>query len=750
MNNLLSIKATFEHEKNNQIPGPKNLRARNETTVGKIETLINDLNKVRVFYEKEPKFIRNCLVDVFYNDIIAKSNRVIELLKDKGQNEEHIVGARFTQDNPGFENHIITYYVSLKAVIDTITNLKIIKNFIIQELNGIATSKNFDYGNDSIEYSKYGLSKTKIRNLVIDCSVVEHIDVPTVEIDDTRNDYVITFYKTEVQMSDILQNIGLNNTKASFIFRTVGENTLSVDRRTFSYIREKIPYLVSMVATDIATIQYEATNCEKTTQFSIPNPKNEPTIGVIDTLFDNNVYFSKWVEYKEELDFFEKTTVLHEHYNHGTSVASIIVDGPTLNKDLDDECGRFKVRHFGVCAGQIAPTRLVKKIQKIVEENPDIHVWNLSLGTQDEVSKNFISFDGAFLDNLQNEKNIIFVVSGTNDNNFSLKNRVGSPADSLNSIVVNSVKRNGTPASYSRKGPILSFFNKPDLAYYGGDADIDERINVYSPDGLDKQYGTSFAAPWISRKLCYLIDVLGFPREIAKALLIDSAAAWSYKKGAYKNKNIIGYGVVPIKISSVVECENNEIRFTLFDNASSYRTALYSIPVPKEDNNRCYYSARATLCYFPKCNRLQGVDYTQRELSLKFGVVKGKIEDINYNTQDSDEGFPTERKSREEFRKWENTKFISSLDRDSRIIGKEVKGDGLWGVSVTSKSRSEQMNFSQIRFGLVITLKHQKGENRINDFKHSCLLRGFIVNEINIENKIDIYAKAQEEISFDE
>ena len=132
------------------------------------------------------------------------------------------------------------------------------------------------------------------------------------------------------------------------------------------------------------------------------------------------------------------------------------------------------------------------------------------------MSRNFISYDAAVIDELTSQRNVIFVISGTNDNR-SEKNevlRVGSPADSLNSLIVNSVRRNGRPATYSRKGNVLSFFNKPDVSYYGGD--YDERITAYSPlSGETEVYGTSFAAPWISRKLCYLIDVMGLSREVA-------------------------------------------------------------------------------------------------------------------------------------------------------------------------------------------------------------------------------------------
>lgn len=78
-------------------------------------------------------------------------------------------------------------------------------------------------------------------------------------------------------------------------------------------------------------------------------------------MFDEKAYFHEWVEYKESLDYVERYAVKEEHYNHGTAVSSIIVDGPSLNPKLDDGCGRFKVRHFGVCPGTISPSRLVKK-----------------------------------------------------------------------------------------------------------------------------------------------------------------------------------------------------------------------------------------------------------------------------------------------------------------------------------------------------------------------------------------------------
>ena len=170
--------------------------------------------------------------------------------------------------------------------------------------------------------------------------------------------------------------------------------------------------------------------------------------------------------------------------------------------------------------------------------------------------------------------------------------------------------------------------------------------------------------------------------------------------------------------------------------------------MPKDEGNKSYYIARATLCYFPECNRLQGVDYTQRELSLKFGIVVGDtIKDINKNTQDDENEYNNERKARSDFRKWENTKFISSLLGRNR--GLTLYNEGFWGVSVTSKERKNIATMEDLNFGVVITLKNIQGKNRIDEFKHACLLRGYIVNDIKIKNQINIYNTAQEEVKFD-
>jgi len=295
--------------------------------------------------------------------------------------------------------------------------------------------------------------------------------------------------------------------------------------------------------------------------------------------------------------------------------------------------------------------------------------------------------------------------------------------------------------------------NDADDAWYLGISSVSWKTNTlfaYSPyTGEEDVYGTSFAAPWISRKLCYLIDVMGLPREIAKALIIDSAAGWEYKLSTYKNQEILGYGIVPIKIEKVLSTDSEEIKFVVYGTSESYKTTNYAIPVPRDQDDKYPYIARAALCYFPECTRAQGVDYTNRELSLNFGRIKanGSIDDINENNQDEVGAHVDERKSRREFRKWENTKFISRVLKNNKPI--KSYDERLWGLAITSKERLSSRVGRNLNFGAVITLREVNGVNRIDDFIRACTLRGWIVNEIDIQNRIEVYNNNQEEIIFE-
>ena len=73
----------------------------------------------------------------------------------------------------------------------------------------------------------------------------------------------------------------------------------------------------------------------------------------------------------------------------------------------------------------------------------------------------------------------------------------------------------------------------------------------------------------------------------------------------------------------------------------------------------------------------------------------------------------------------------------------------LWKIFINTKERLNSKDGKSLKFGFVITLKELNGVNRIEQFIQQCLFKGWLVNRINVENKIEIYNKAEEEIIFE-
>jgi len=138
-------------------------------------------------------------------------------------------------------------------------------------------------------------------------------------------------------------------------------------------------------------------------------------------------------------------------------------------------------------------------------------------------------------------------------------------------------------------------------------------------------------------------------------------------------------------------------------------------------------------------------------LDVYFGRVKDDgIRSINKNGQSAEDGekhYVYEGTARELYRKWDNTKHIREIYTD-RIRARDVLENGMWGLSVKSKERLSKRDCG-INFGLVITLKEINGVNRIDDFIHQCELRGWLVNQVDVDSRVEIFNKAQQGITFD-
>ncbi|MGQ7355756.1 S8 family peptidase [Streptococcus suis] len=748
MNHLLTLRGkSFTQKSRTSGRGPITIPTDAVITLERLKKLHYSLEEVQSYWLRN-NIVEGALVSIYYNRIVAKSNRVNGYFNIGGSNptpNETIVGAKFNDDKL---KHIITHYLSNDVLDKTIAmSSKVINIFedYFRE-RGLASSQFSESSTfQPINFKAYGMSKTKFLSYLRDSCFIDRFGIEYAKSVDITHS-IVTFYDLNTDILTLLKKINIDIPETNVMDRT----TVLLDEKNIELLLTKAPYLVSMIVEDFSQLSpidfyLDSSNF----QTNLPQPSIEPIIGVIDTLFDERVYFSEWVEYQDMIS--DDIRKEGQDYTHGTAVTSLIVDGANLNPNLDDGCGRFRVRHFGVSLQSgFNSFTIIKQIREIVSQNPDIKVWNLSLGANDEIREHFISVEGALLDEIQFENDVIFIVAGTNAKVLEKqRKKIGAPADSLNSIIVNSVDFNNQVVSYARKGIVLSFFVKPDVSYYGGgNGDF---INVCEPLGLGRVAGTSFAAPFIARKMAYLIHIMGLNREEAKALIIDSAIHWNDKK-SFTDLSLIGNGIVPIKIQDILSTPDDEIKFIVSDISKAYDTYNYDFPVPISKESYPYV-AKATMCYFPSCSRNQGVDYTNTEMQLTFGRLKPNgIDPINKDKQHSEDlpGYVKENAARNVFRKWDNVKHIgesfTSLKREKSILN---PSNPQWGMSIKTIERLKSGDGHGVRFAVVVTLKEIKGVNRIEDFIQQASIRGWIVNQLQVEAQVELFNSLNEEIEFE-
>ncbi|MFC0745682.1 S8 family peptidase [Enterococcus faecalis] len=744
-NNVLELRGKrFVQAARSGQPGGANMNSQRDVAVSNLDLLRNKIDQIKHFWLKESRPFSGVLISVHYCKIVAKSNRIAGLLKGVNSNAA-VVGAKFNDDKT---KHIITYYLSISDLEKTIRLLESAKEILIEHYNGSIDKESFDDAAiiKRIKFENSVISKSLFKQVIADVSYIENFEV---DLADRKNsESIVTLFDTNMDVRKLLKGLGIDIINS----RVLGDQTVFLNENELNILYEKAPYLVSMATEDLSEMSpSDFIDDFSDVLMSIPNPDGEPTIGVIDTLFDSRVYFSTWVEYHQMID--PEIPIESKDFRHGTGVSSIIVDGPKLNPWLDDGCGRFRVRHFGIATGgNFSSFTIIKKIREIVSSNLDIKVWNISLGSNQEINDNFISAEAAVLDQIQFQYDVIFVIAGTNKTVPDIE-KIGSPADSINGIIVNSVTKQGLSTNYSRRGIALSFFAKPDVSYYGGSEE--QYITVCEPLGEAKVSGTSYAASWIARKLSYLIDILGLNRELAKAMIIDSAKGWN-DKPTPEQISLYGHGTVPIRIEDIVQTADDEIKFLVTDVSEKWNSYNYSFPVPLTEN-KYPYVARATMCYFPTCNRAQGVDYTNTELNIHFGRIKddGKIKDIKGDRQNEDEVSLEDRflllegDARSNFRKWDNVKYIAEVPKPNKQMKKSYQNNKNWGMEVKTTNRLDPKDGEGIRFGVVVTLKEITGVNRIDEFIRNCNLNGWIVNQLDIQVKQDIFQTLNEEINFE-
>lgn len=308
-----------------------------------------------------------------------------------------------------------------------------------------------------------------------------------------------------------------------------------------------------------------------------------PVIGVLDSGIEDIPYLANW----KTSGKFSSYPKEYQGHRHGTAVAGIIEYGDELNGFNTSSLQGVKLFDATVYPNYpIYPEELIENIREAVERNPEIKVWNMSLGTNVEAELDRFSEFGMALDNIQDENNVLIVKSVGNCDRFAQglpKSRISQSADSIRSLVVGSIAQAkdlnnladiNMPSPFTRIGPGPASIVKPDLVFYGGNASVINGkgrytgVKSFTPSGdVGGAAGTSFSTPGVSRiagELSFLLSE-NFDPLLIRALLIHYAKYPDGIRMKMADKiSQMGFGI-PVSANEILYNSPDEITLVLRD-----------------------------------------------------------------------------------------------------------------------------------------------------------------------------------------
>lgn len=462
--------------------------------------------------------------------------------------------------------------------------------------------------------------------------------------DFNQNELARIIFKDFCDVAEIKISREVRFTSDMYIFR------VTIDSLEKSQLLEEFEGLYSA---EITTPIEASLDCvEDTDQYAkkIPDEyENYPVLGILDTGIESIDTLQPWIEPVKHTNYPSK----YENHRHGTFVSGIAEYVDELNNTEIESLEGIRLFDATVypdqAAMQIYPEELVDNIRDAIERNPEIKIWNLSLGTSAEAELDEFSEFGIALDNIQDENDVLIIKSAGNCLNFTKglpKSRISKSADSIRSIVVGSIAQSkglydysdlNMPSPFTRVGPGPASIIKPDLVFYGGNAGMkDEKLikNGVNSFGVNDQKisdsGTSFSTPAVSRIAAELSFIMNedFDSLMIRALMIHYAKYPDSIKMKMSDKIAqMGFGV-PIKASDILYNSPDEITLILrdtLDKGSFIEMFDFPYPTSLVDENG-YYTGQIILTLVNKSlvNDKQAGEYCQSNVDVMFGTYENE------------------------------------------------------------------------------------------------------------------------------
>ncbi|KAB2908476.1 MAG: S8 family peptidase [Ignavibacteriales bacterium] len=426
--------------------------------------------------------------------------------------------------------------------------------------------------------------------------------------------------------------------------------------------------------------------------FEIMPPEDEaPEVGIIDSgIMEYHRFLEPAIIHENSKSYLSNDTTTNDlvkNGGHGTKVAGAVL----YPNGISHIQGKYQLPCFIRNLRVLDRNNLLKHknpaelVQKIVSENSECRVFNLSINSTVPFRVKHMSLWAAMLDKLIHEKNVLFIASAGNilrDNirhYFNIKKpypeyleeqacRLANPAQSSFAIVVGSVNHLSLDnaywqsignkddiAPYSRIGTGIWGHIKPDVVEYGGGMQISKnginlintketgielvRSTLNGGKAFDKESsGTSFAAPKVAHIIAELLKIYKDENiNLLRALLAQGARL---PKDFFQNPTVssikyFGYGIPSLKRVT----KNTEHRITFYNTNSitAKEAQLYSLKLPQEirgQGDDFEILLEVTLAYTAKIRRTRQrtKSYLSTWLEWKSSNLNDSFEDFRQRT----------------------------------------------------------------------------------------------------------------------
>lgn len=450
--------------------------------------------------------------------------------------------------------------------------------------------------------------------------------------------------------------------------------------------------------------------------------------------------------------------------NHGTQVTSAVLYG-ALNEYQNVQQLKEPVvcvKNFRVISETMSNDpdlyEIIDSIEGIIPSNPEIKVYNLSLGPRGPIYDDHISRFTFACDLLSEKHDVLFCVAVGNDGHQIGYDRIQAPSDMVNGLAIaaySKVDGEINRAPYSCIGPGREGNKlKPDLSAFGGCDRNPIHLLGSVPNQRALTQGTSFSSPLATSAAG---KIIGYSNAELSSLVTRAMIIHGICEHGDGHNTDFGHGILPSDLTTITSCP--EQSYTLIYSGEINSGSFVKLPIPWSDEiTKGKVSFRWTAAVMTKIDPQSPDDYSTSSITTtfypndaKFIFKNGKRTkrlDIGANPEEMEkllnEGwtcsfdYPATDNAKSSFKKEQDLKADLKWDSlDTRSITKNIGGVKNPMFVVHALERGKRNVNAKVRYALILTLSTTSKEIDIYT-KVRARYSELVPIKLDLENRISV------------